>query len=142
LGNDDGWFFRAAPYHKLQDPLQRCAGTSIFAGKFCKVNAYYTACSERWFKNYATHPDIRAACDKGMSSHIAELTRDVEAAKNSTHEAQWTLKAWAISFRRSAGRFIFAKRSKTQMSFARACASEAYLEALFNQPRQISRKEK
>jgi len=26
---------------------------------------------------YATHPDIRAAWDQGMSAHIAELTRDV-----------------------------------------------------------------
>jgi hypothetical protein len=32
-------------------------------------------------ETYATHPDIRAACDRGMSRHIAELTRDVEAAK-------------------------------------------------------------
>ncbi len=32
-------------------------------------------------ETYATHPDLRAACDRGMSAHIAMLVRDIEAAK-------------------------------------------------------------
>jgi TetR/AcrR family transcriptional repressor of nem operon len=32
-------------------------------------------------ETYATHPKIRAACERALSAHIAELTRDVEAAR-------------------------------------------------------------
>ena len=76
-------FFAAAPYHKLQDPLQRLFGYVDLRGEILQgeLPDYTCLLGTLVQETYATHPDIRAACDKGMSSHIAELTRDVEAAE-------------------------------------------------------------
>ena len=30
---------------------------------------------------HATHPDLRAVCDREMSAHVADLVQDLEAAK-------------------------------------------------------------
>ena len=76
-------FFAAAPYSKLQDPLQRLFGYVDFRGEILQGDLpdYTCLLGTLVQETYATHPEIRAACDQGMSSHIAELTRDVEAAK-------------------------------------------------------------
>jgi hypothetical protein len=48
---------------------------------------------------YATHPHIRAACDRVLSSHIAILARDIEAAKQLYHPTRHgALKGLALSF--------------------------------------------
>ena len=81
------------PYSKLQDPLQRLFGYVDFRGEILQGDLpdYTCLLGTLVQETYATHPDIRAACDKGMSSHIAELTRDVEAAKTLyAPKAQWS----------------------------------------------------
>ena len=75
--------FAAAPYHEAQDPLERLLGyvdfrASILGGE---LPEYTRLLGTMVQETYATHPDIGATCDRGMSSHIAELTRDIEAAK-------------------------------------------------------------
>jgi TetR/AcrR family transcriptional repressor of nem operon len=117
-------FFAAAPYRKLQDPLQRLLGTLVQ-------------------ETYATHPDIRAACDQGMSSHIAELTRDVEAAKTlHAPKAQWSAESVGYFIQAVLqGGFIFAKAKQNPDVVRQNLAHlRRYLEALFSQPRQTNRK--
>jgi TetR/AcrR family transcriptional regulator, transcriptional repressor for nem operon len=42
-------------------------------------------------ETYATHPDIRAACDRSMSRHIAAIARDIVAAKKRyAPKAEWS----------------------------------------------------
>jgi TetR/AcrR family transcriptional repressor of nem operon len=140
-------FFAAAPYHKLQDPLQRLFGYVDFRGEILQgeLPDYTCLLGTLVQETYATHPDIRAACDKGMSSHIAELTRDVEAAKKLyAPKAQWSAESVGYFIQAVLqGGFIFAKAKQNPDVVRESLAHlRRYLEALFNQPRQISRKEK
>ena len=60
---------------------------------------------------HATHPELRAACDEGMSAHVAELTRDIAAAKERyAPNADWSPESVGY-FMQSVlqGSFIFAK---------------------------------
>jgi len=75
--------FAAAPYHKAKDPLDRVLGYVDFRGALLtgELADYTCLLGTLVQETYATHPDIRAACDRGLSAHIAELTRDIESAK-------------------------------------------------------------
>ena len=94
-------------------------------------------------ETYATHPDIRAACDKGMSSHIAELTRDVEAAKKlCAPKAHWGAESVGDFIQAVLqGGFILAK-AKQNPDVVRDCLAHLrrYLELYsINHVRQIER---
>jgi TetR/AcrR family transcriptional regulator, transcriptional repressor for nem operon len=71
-------FFATAPYRQSQDALERLLGYVDFQGE---LPDYTRLLGTLVQETYAAHPDIRAACDKGMSTHTAALTRDVEAVK-------------------------------------------------------------
>jgi TetR/AcrR family transcriptional repressor of nem operon len=140
-------FFAAAPYSKLQDPLQRLLGYVDFRGEILQgeLPDYNCLLGTLVQETYATHPDIRAACDQGMSSHIAELTRDVEAAKKLyAPKAQWSAESVGYFIQAVLqGGFIFAK-AKQDPSVVRESLAHLrrYLEALFSQTRQTNRREK
>jgi TetR/AcrR family transcriptional regulator, transcriptional repressor for nem operon len=76
-------FFASAPYHQLKDPLQRLLGYVDFRAEILQgdLSDYTCLLGTLVQETYATHPDIRAACEKGLSTHISIITRDVEAAK-------------------------------------------------------------
>ncbi len=132
-------FFAAAPYHELTDPLDRLIGylkfrAAILTGELADYTCLLGTLVQ---ETYSTHPDIRAACDHGLSGHIALLSRDVEAAKKLyAPKAQWSAE--------SVGYFI---QSVLQGSFVMAKAQqgpevvrenlrhlECYLRSLFNRP--------
>jgi TetR/AcrR family transcriptional repressor of nem operon len=76
-------FFAAAPYHDAKDPLDRLLGyvdfrAAILAGELPDYTCLLGTLVQ---ETYATHPGIREACDRGLSSHIAALTPDIESAK-------------------------------------------------------------
>jgi TetR/AcrR family transcriptional repressor of nem operon len=75
--------FAAAGYHQAQDPLDRLLGYVDFrAAILIGEPAEYTCpLGTLVQETYATHPEIRAACERALSAHTAELTRDIEAAK-------------------------------------------------------------
>lgn len=86
-------FFASAPYHRCEDPLQRLLGYVDFRIEIAQgeLPQYTCLLGTLAQETYATHPEIRAACDKGMSTHIAFLTRDLEAAKRLyAPHAPWT----------------------------------------------------
>jgi len=75
--------FAGAPYHGSADPLDRLLGyvdfrAAILAGELADYTCLLGTLIQ---ETYATHPAIRVACERALSAHIAELTRDVEAAR-------------------------------------------------------------
>ena len=96
-------------------------------------------------ETYDTHPAIRRACDRGMSSHIAALSRDVALARQLyAPDAPWSADSVG-TFIQSVlqGAFIFAK-AKQSPAVARESLAHLrrYLGLLFAQARNSKRKEK
>ena len=146
-GTMTGGFFAAAPYHKLKDPLERLLGYVDFRGEILQGDLpdYTCLLGTLVQETYATHPDIRAACNQGMSAHIAELTRDVEAAKALyAPKAEWSAESVGNFIQAVLqGSFILAKaKQDARVAHESLAHLRRYLEALFNQPRQTNRKEK
>jgi TetR/AcrR family transcriptional repressor of nem operon len=83
---------------------------------------------------YDTHPDIAAACDRGMSNHVRELARDIAAAKALyAPDAAWSPES--VGYHMQAvlqGAFIFTK-AKHDPAVARDCLAHLrrYIESLF-----------
>jgi TetR/AcrR family transcriptional regulator, transcriptional repressor for nem operon len=140
-------FFAAAPYHQSQDPLERLLGYVDFRGEILQGDLpdYTCLLGTLVQETYATHPDIRAACDRGMSTHIAVLTRDIEAAKQRyVPNATWSAESVGYFIQSVLqGAFIFAKAKQTpDVAHESLAHLRRYLEALFTQPRNTKRKEK
>ena len=112
-GRLTGGFFAAAAYHQAHDPLDRLLGyVDLRAAMLTGELAEYTCLLGTLVQEvYATHPEIRAACERGLSSHVAELTRDIEAAKRLyAPNAAWSSESVAILMQSVLqGSFIFAK---------------------------------
>ena len=110
-------FFASAPYHQPADPLERLLGYVDFRGAILTgdVPDYTCLLGTLVQETYATHPDIRAACDRGMSRHIAELTRDIEAAKKRyAPKARWSAESLGYFIQAALqGSFIFAKAKQS-----------------------------
>ncbi len=110
-------FFAAAPYHKAKDPLDRLLGYVDFRAAILsgETSEYTCLLGTLVQETYETHPAIRAACEQGMSSHIAELTRDLEAAKRQyTPTAPWSAESVGYFIQAVLqGAFIFAKAKET-----------------------------
>src|SRR5258708_7114589 len=140
-------FFAAAPYRKLQDPLDRLLGyvdfrASILTGDLPDYTCLLGTLVQ---ETYATHPEIRAACERGMSSHIAELTRDVEAAKRVyAPKASWSAESVGYFIQAVLqGAFIFAKAKQGPDVVRESLAHlRRYLSVLFNQPPKAKGKER
>jgi TetR/AcrR family transcriptional repressor of nem operon len=132
-------FFAAAPYHQPEDPLDRLLGyvdfrIAILQGELPDYTCLLGTLVQ---EIYSTHPEIRAACDRALSSHIAELTRDIAAAKERyAPDAPWS--AESVGYYIQAvlqGSFIFAKATQSA-DVARESLEHLrrHLRALFNQP--------
>ncbi|HEY1796642.1 MAG TPA: TetR/AcrR family transcriptional regulator [Stellaceae bacterium] len=108
-----GALFVAAPYRSLPDPLDRLLGYVAFRAQMLSGHLHDYTCLLGTLvqETYATHPDIRAACDRGMAAHIAELTRDVAAAKALyAPDARWSAESVGTFIQAVLqGAFIFAK---------------------------------
>jgi TetR/AcrR family transcriptional regulator, transcriptional repressor for nem operon len=132
-------FFAAAPYHKPTDPLDRLLGYVKFRGAILtgELPDYTCLLGTLVQETYATHPEIRAACNRGMSRHITALTRDVEAAKKLyAPKARWS-SASVGYFMQSVlqGSFVFAKAKQSpDVVWENLDHLQRYLESLFNRP--------
>jgi TetR/AcrR family transcriptional repressor of nem operon len=105
--------FDAAPYRRAQDPLDRLLGYVDFraANLTGELPEYTCPLGVLLQETYATHPEIRAACERALSSHTTELTRDVEAARRRyAPAATWSAKSVATFIQAVLqGSFILAK---------------------------------
>ncbi len=140
-------FFASAPYHKHSDPLERLLGYVAFRGAILtgELPDYTCLLGTLVQETYATHPDIRAACDRGMSRHIAALTRDIEAAKRRyAPKARWSPESVGYFIQTVLqGSFIFAKAKQSPEVVRDNLAHlSRYLKTLFTQSPNSDRKEK
>jgi TetR/AcrR family transcriptional repressor of nem operon len=93
---------------------------------------------------YATHPDLRAACERMLSEHVAELTRDIKAAKQRyAPTARWRPEDVGYFMQCVLqGAFIFAKaKQNSEIAAASLGHLRDYLVTLLGQPRNHKRKE-
>jgi TetR/AcrR family transcriptional repressor of nem operon len=139
--------FAAAPYHQLEDPLERLLGYLDFRKEILRGElADYTCLIGTLVQEtYATHPDIRMACLEGMSAHIAELTQDVEAAKKLyAPKAKWSAESVGYFMQTVLqGSFIFAKATQgPEVIRENIDHLSRYLGFLFGRPVNTSRKRK
>jgi len=141
-------FFATAPYRKLQDPLDRLLGYVDFRSEILRgeLTDYTCLLGTLVQETYATHPDIRAACEHGMASHIDDvLVKDIKAAKKLyVPRATWSAESLGYFIQSVLqGGFIFAK-AKQNPDVAREGLAHLrrYLEALFNRPKTGKRKNK
>lgn len=105
--------FAAAPYHAPKDPRDRVLGYVDFRAAILEGDVPEFTCLLGTLvqETYVTHPAIRAACDKGMSSHIANLIPDIEAAKQRyAPDAAWSSESVGYFIQCVLqGSFVFAK---------------------------------
>jgi TetR/AcrR family transcriptional regulator, transcriptional repressor for nem operon len=140
-------FFAAASYHEASDPLQRLLGYIDFriSNLVGNLPDYTCLLGTLVQETYGTHPEIRVACDRGLSTHIALLTSDVEAAKRLyAPKATWSAESVGTFIQVVLqGSFIFAKSTQSP-DIVRESLSHLrrYLEGLFNQPQQPKQRKK
>jgi TetR/AcrR family transcriptional repressor of nem operon len=137
--------FATAPYHEAEDPVDRLLGyvdfrAAIVAGTLPEFTCLLGTMVQ---ETYLTHPSIRAACDRGMAAHIAELVKDVEAAK-ALHapDAPWSAESVGYFMQVVLqGSFIFAKaKQDPEVVIANLAHLRRYLEMLFGrEPHQETR---
>jgi TetR/AcrR family transcriptional repressor of nem operon len=110
-------FFASAPYHQHADPLARLLGYVDFRAAILtgELPDYTCLLGTLVQETYGTHPHIREACEAALSSHVAELTADAEAAKKLyAPRARWTANSVGTFMQAVLqGAFIFAKAKQT-----------------------------
>ena len=127
--------FAAAPYASAADPRDRVFGYLDFRRDLLDHTVPQFTCLMGTLvqETYETHPEVRAACNRGMSSHVAALTRDIEAARRRyAPDATWTAESVGYFIQAVLqGSFIFAK-AKQDADVARGNLAHLrrYLESL------------
>jgi len=105
--------FHGAPYMNLPDPRDRLLAYIDFRAALLTGAIYEYTClfGTTVQETYSTHPDLRHACDRGMSEHVDMLTQDIEAAKKLyAPDASWSAESLGYFIQSVLqGAFIFAK---------------------------------
>ena len=133
-----GQFFAAADYRQANDPMDRILGYVDFRAAILTGNLpdYTCLLGTLVQETYTTHPKIRAACNNGLSLHITELVRDIEAAKLlHAPNAKWNAESVGNLIQVVLqGSFVLAKSKQGPEVIRESLAHlRSYLEILFNQ---------
>ncbi|HEY0844665.1 MAG TPA: TetR/AcrR family transcriptional regulator [Noviherbaspirillum sp.] len=131
--------FASAPFQSLPDPRDRLLGYVDFRASLLQGDiAQYTCLIGTSVQEaYATHPAIRAACEQGLSAHVAELEQDIEAARSRyAPEATWTAQSVAYFMQAVLqGVFVLTKaRQSPEVAIDSLAHLRRYLETLFPLP--------
>jgi TetR/AcrR family transcriptional repressor of nem operon len=132
-----GAHFEGAPYHLLEDPVQRVLAylghrKALLSGDIAEYTCLVGTMVQ---EAYETNPDIRDACEASISAHAATLEPDIaEAIERYGIRAPWTAASLALHTQAVIqGAFILAK---AQGSAAIAAESidhlRCYFELLFD----------
>jgi TetR/AcrR family transcriptional repressor of nem operon len=138
-GEVTGPVFATAPYRAEADPLARVMGyIRLRAGMLEREVPDFTCLLGTLVQEvYATHPEIRAACDAGMSAHTDLLIEDIEEAKAAyAPEAPWSPESLGYYIQAVLqGSFIFAKaKGSADVAKSNLKHLEAHVAALFKRP--------
>ncbi|MDN4501510.1 TetR/AcrR family transcriptional regulator [Alteromonadaceae bacterium BrNp21-10] len=137
-----GELFAHAAYHHQADPLDRLLGyvdlrIAIVKGEVPEFTCLLGTLVQ---ETYHTHPEVRSACDAGLSAHIAKLSTDVEAAKALyAADASWSADSVGDFIQVVLqGAFIFAKaRQQSNVVLESLQHLRCYLSLLFNRPQKF-----
>jgi len=129
--------FVSADYHKASDPLDRLLGyidlrKSLLQGELVDFSCLAGTMVQ---EVYDTHPEIREACNRSISSHAATLVADIELAIRSRGmHPEWTAESLALYMQSALqGAFVLAK-AKHHRDVAIDCVDHLrrYVELLFS----------
>jgi TetR/AcrR family transcriptional repressor of nem operon len=131
--------FHGAPYASLPDPRDRILGYVDFRAALLngQIHEYTCLFGTTVQETYTTHPDLREACDRGMTEHIGMLTRDIEAAKQLYAQgATWSAESVGYFIQSVLqGAFIFAKvKQGPAIAVESLSHLRRYLETLLGAP--------
>lgn len=136
-----GRLFAAAPYHGPADPLDRVLGyidfrKSLLTGELPEFTCLAGTMVQETFDS---HPTIRDACARAITSHTAKVEADIrEAIARYRIDPPWTAASLAVYTQAVLqGAFIIAK-AKGNAKDAAACVDHLrrYVELLFNRPQK------
>ena len=138
--------FASAPYRSENDPRDRVLGYVDFRISLLRgeISLYTCLIGTTVQEAYATHPNLRAACDRVLSEHIAELTRDLAAAKSCyALDAPWDPESVGYFMQCVLqGAFIFAKAKQgPEIAAASLGHLRNYLVTLLGHPENHESKE-
>lgn len=132
-----GVLFGSASYHSVTSPIDRLLAyidlrRSLLQGDL----ADFTCLAGTMVQEiYDTHPELREACNRSISSHAATLVPDIEEAiRLRGMNPDWSAESLALYVQASIqGAFILAK-AKHGSEIASACIDHLrrYVELLFN----------
>jgi TetR/AcrR family transcriptional regulator, transcriptional repressor for nem operon len=105
--------FAAAPYHALDDPVARLLGYVDFRREILtgELPEYTCLLGTMVQETYATHPAIRAACEREIVGHAVTLESDIAAALDAAGKRrEWTPRSLALHIQAVIqGAFVLAK---------------------------------
>jgi TetR/AcrR family transcriptional repressor of nem operon len=138
--------FASAPYCSESDPRDRVLGYVDFRISLLRgeIPLYTCLVGTTVQVAYATHPNLRAACDRVLSEHVAELTRDLATAKSRyAPDAAWDPESVGYFIQCVLqGAFIFAKaRQSPEIATASLGHLRNYLVSLLGHPENHDSKE-
>ena len=131
--------FGNAPYRSLSDPRDRVLGYVDFRLVLLRgeIPLYTCLIGTTVQEAYASHPNLRTACDRMLSEHVAELTRDLAAAKaRYAPQASWDPESIGYFMQCVLqGAFIFAKaKQSAEIATASLGHLRNYLVTLLGHP--------
>jgi TetR/AcrR family transcriptional repressor of nem operon len=133
--------FAAAPYHRLNDPLDRILGYLDFRKAMLRGDVAEFSCLAGTMlqEAYQSHPDIRLACGATIGGHAATVESDIaDAMKRYRIRAPWTAESLALHTQAVLqGAFILAK-AKGHAAVAEDSIEHLrrYVELLFCRPKK------
>jgi TetR/AcrR family transcriptional repressor of nem operon len=136
--------FASAPYRAAQDPADRVLGYIDFRAAMLvwEIPQYTCLLGTMVQETYQSHPAIRAACDRYMSEHTAEIAKDIAEAK-ALHapDAAWNPESVAFYTQTVLqGSFIFAKaKGNSKVAMESLALLRGHLETLFNKTKPASK---
>jgi TetR/AcrR family transcriptional repressor of nem operon len=131
--------FGNAPHRSEPDPRDRVLGYVDFRIALLQgeIPLYTCLIGTTVQEAYASHPNLRVACERMLSEHVAELTRDLAAAKaRYAPEASWDAESVGYFMQCVLqGAFIFAKaKQSAEIATASLGHLRNYLVSLLGQP--------
>jgi TetR/AcrR family transcriptional repressor of nem operon len=146
FGSMAATLFASAPYRSESDPRDRVLGYVDFRISLLRgeIPLYTCLVGTTVQEAYATHPNLRAACDRVLSEHVAELTRDLATAKSRyAPDAAWDPESVGYFIQCVLqGAFIFAKaRQSPEIATASLGHLRNYLVSLLGHPENHDSKE-
>jgi TetR/AcrR family transcriptional regulator, transcriptional repressor for nem operon len=131
--------FAQAAYHDHADPLDRLLGYVDFRKSLLRGPLHDYTCFVGTIisEAYATHPELRVACERDLSAHAKKLEPYIaEAMQRHGISATWTAQSLALHIQTVVqGAFVLAKaKGSAEVAVESLDHLRRYLEILFRPP--------